>query len=122
MLKPIKLNDDLPRPVKLLLQTAVNSMKQEKDKDLHPEVFEATDPDDIYQRRQLDDIGLRVFRDNTNGRHYLVGLGVHDRQTRMSGMGFEKKPIRALIIYCPIKDDQIRLWEGIVAQTRGGKR
>jgi len=120
MLKPRDLNGGLPSPIQVLLRAAVATQAVEQSIDLHPEVLEATDPDDIWKRKNTDDVGIRVFRDYTTNRHYLVALGVHDRQTMMSGMAFEKRPMRALIMYCELAEGQIKLWEKKTAKMRKG--
>jgi hypothetical protein len=114
LLQSRELELEHPWPIRILLNQAAQHSGN-----VHPKVYAATDPDDILKRRQTDDMGVRVFRDYETGRHYLVGLGVHDRNTMMSGMAFEKRPAEALIIYCELKNEaEIKKYEAVAARIR----
>jgi hypothetical protein len=113
MLKPRPLNMEHPRPIQLLLGMAAADSSG-----VHPAVFEATNPDDIWQRQVVDDIGLKVFLDHKTARWYLVGLGVKDRTTTASSMAFEKKPKEAIIVYCPLEPGEVKVQEEKVARLR----
>lgn len=113
MLKPKPLNMEHPRPVQLLLTMAAADSNG-----IHPAVYEATNPEDIWQRQVIDDIGMKVFLDHKTARWYLVGLGVKDRVTSASSMAFEQKPKEAIIVYCPLDHDQVKVQEEKVSRLR----
>ena len=111
MLQLRELNGNHPRSVKLLI-----AMNATEAAGLHSMVYEATDPEDIFNRALLDEIGIRVFLDmgedgKPTGRHFLVGWGTAQRQTASAGMGFSARPEEAIIMYARLSDDQLKIYE-----------
>jgi hypothetical protein len=105
MLKPKNLHLEIPGPVRTLLK--LNTTQDT----LHPVIYEATDPEDIMKRKVTDDLGIKVVRDGTNGRQFLVGYGVKNRSTTMSSMGFNNKPDTAIIMFSELTQDQARIYK-----------